>query len=128
MTAATDRRSAERSRLPLAVLCAISPEQFVEVTLVEASLDGCQVTTPHGPLDIGADVVITPPAMHGLPGTVRWATAKSAGIEFETPLAQVVLMHLLYEPADSGDWDFVDGFGRRLPSQRKPKPRAVRRK
>jgi len=71
--------------------------------------------------------VITPPAMHGLPGTVRWATPERAGIKFEVPLADVVLRHLLYEPGDAGEWGFVDAFGRHLPSLKKQSPRAVRR-
>lgn len=115
----SERRREERSRLPMAVQCSLAPKKTLELSLVEASLTGCRVTTSPGLLQLDQRIVITPPGMHGLPGIVRWVVGEGAGIEFEQPLREVVLRHLLYEPQESDNdrWDFVDGFGRRLPHQ-----------
>lgn len=115
----SERRREERSRLPMAVQCSLAPKNTLELSLVEASLTGCQVTASAGLLQQDQRIVITPPGMHGLPGIVRWVAKGTAGIEFEQPLREVVLRHLLYEPQDSDNdrWDLVDSFGRRLPHQ-----------
>jgi hypothetical protein len=113
----SERRREERSRLPMAVKCSLAARKSQELSLVEASLTGCRVKAAPGLLARDQHILITPPGMHGLAGIVRWVVGDGAGIEFDQPLAAVVLRHLLYEPQDGDDerWDFVDGFGRRLP-------------
>lgn len=65
-----------------------------KVLLVDISADGCRIATFGAPLCLGARVLIRSAALLGGSGTVRWAEADSAGIEFDTPLLAGTLQHL----------------------------------
>ena len=115
----SDRRGAERSRLPLAVRCNLIPSRLDAVLLVELSQTGCQIRTNGTPLATGRRIVIRPELLPALPAVVKWAVNDAAGMEFMEPLHEAILRHLLYEPTDhAAEWNFVDGFGRRLPEPR----------
>jgi hypothetical protein len=117
----SDRRTLGRTRLPMDVLCRIAPGRSPEVWLTEISLSGCQLKIRAGLLTARQFVAIKPPDIEGLPGTVRWVQGGAAGVQFERPLHEAVLRHLLYEPPQSPaprSHQFVDRFGRPLP--RKP--------
>lgn len=120
MKAVEDRRQAERSRLPMAVRCAVGSADQIEVLLVEASRSGCRIEAKSQAVEVGDQIVMTPQGMQGLDCVVRWVSATGAGLKFATELPEVVLSHLLYDPPEGDDWNFVDGFGRRLPVLKSP--------
>jgi hypothetical protein len=116
-----DRRTPGRTRLPMDVLCRIAPGRSPEVWLTEISLSGCQLKIRAGLLTARQYVAIKPPDIESLPGTVRWVQGGAAGVQFERPLHEAVLRHLLYEPPQSPaprSHQFVDRFGRPLPDRR----------
>lgn len=73
-----------------------------------------------GILQPGQRVVIRPESLEGIPGLVRWVLETRAGIEFDQPLHQAVVDHLLQmkptrmTSAPPSRNDFTDQFGRPL--------------
>jgi len=115
-----DRRREGRQRMLLEVRCRIAPGQSPEVWLTEISVTGCQILVREGLLAQGQYVVIKPKGIEGVPGIVRWILGEAAGIEFERPLHEAVLTHLLDGRQAAGAYrsdEFVDRFGRRMPAR-----------
>ena len=126
-----DRRREGRQRLLTEVRCRLAPGQSPEVWLTEISVTGCQILVREGLIAQDQSVVIKPTGIEGLPGRVKWLLGEAAGIEFEQPLHAAVLAHLLTggrAPSTYKGSEFVDQFGRRMPSRAPlaPSSRTVR--
>lgn len=122
-SAIPERRRDGRQRIHMSVRCRIAPGQSPEVWLTEISVTGCQIAIREGLLTQGQHVVVKAQGLEGLPGRVRWVLNESAGIAFEQPLHPAVLTHLLeggQQPRAYRPDEFVDQFGRRMPTRPGP--------
>ena len=94
----TQIRASARRSLRSAIVTPANCERpwgtIEKVLLVDISAGGCRIATYGASLCPGARVLIRSAALLGGSGTVRWAEADSAGIEFDTPLAAGTLQHL----------------------------------
>lgn len=112
----SERRRADRQLSILSVRCRVSQGMSPQVWLTELSPLGCKLVIRAGSLTQGQRVVIKPKDIEGLPGVVKWISDIDAGIEFDQPLHQAIVDHLLAEPQQSGaDKAIVDRFGRPMP-------------
>lgn len=93
-------RRAERHALVMPARCR-SRSGFVDrVVITDLSHLGCKIESFALTMRPGDPVVITPEALEGLCGTVRWTEGNCAGIEFATPLYGPVVEHLCREYAN----------------------------
>lgn len=113
-----ERRRSKRNLSILSVRCRVGQGFAPQVWLTDLSAEGCQLVIRAGSLKPEQRVVIKAEGIEGLPGCVKWAVGTRAGIEFDRPLHQAVVDHLLNEPASlpiRSDKPLVDRFGRPVP-------------
>lgn len=123
-----ERRRTTRQLSILSVRCRVGHGMSPQVWLTDLSPLGCQLVIRAGTLRADQHVVIKPKGMEGIPGTVKWVIDLKAGIEFDRPLHEAVVDHLLANPASGGnEKPLVDRFGRpvpELPIVRQPRLRS----
>ena len=90
-----ERRS-DREQVFVKARCRISRWHVGDATLSDISAHGCCVVTRTA-LTKGQSIDIRYGSNKGLPATVRWVKQLSAGVEFDTPLAEADLEELLDE-------------------------------
>ena len=111
-----ERRRANRQLSILSVRCRVGHGMAPQVWLTDLSTLGCQLVIRAGALRPDQCVVIKPKDMEGIPGKVKWVIDIKAGIEFERPLHQAVVDHLLTNPSlGAKETPLVDRFGRPVP-------------
>ena len=95
MRAATNAfRREERLAVVIPARCRTRSGFADRLMIVDISRQGCRIESLAITVHAGNRVVITPPMLEGLCGTVRWMSGNSAGIEFATPLYGPVVDHL----------------------------------
>ena len=88
-------RQSERMSIELAATCRTGTGLRDRGFISDISATGCRLKTHVVLLKAGASIVIRPDGMEGLGATVRWVQGTTMGLEFQTPLYQPVLEHLL---------------------------------
>lgn len=112
----SERRRADRQLSILSVRCRVGQGMSPQVWVTELSTLGCKLVIRTGALSQGQRVVIKPKDIEGLAGVVKWVADINAGIEFDQPLHQAIVDHLLAGPPQTGaDKAIVDRFGRPMP-------------
>lgn len=66
-----------------------------DVSLLDISLHGCQISFGAEPMLVGTAVFIRPADSCTLRSAVRWSNAFGMGLEFDHPLHPAVLEHLV---------------------------------
>jgi len=66
-----------------------------DVSLLDISLHGCQISFAAEPMPVGAVVFIRPADSCTLRSSVRWSNAYGMGLAFDHPLHPAVLEHLV---------------------------------
>ena len=94
-----ERRS-DRDQVFVKARCRTSRWHVGDASLSDISAHGCCVVTRTA-LAKGQSIDIRYGSNKGLPATVRWVKALSAGVEFDTPLAEADLEELLSEHRQS---------------------------
>ena len=120
-----ERRREGRRRILMDVRCRIGPGMSPLVWLTDITTFGCQLVIREGSLKEEQNVVIKLEGIDGISGKVTWVYRSNAGIEFERPLHEAVLKHVLsgrrdYEALNRRD--AVDQFGRSIPERPGPSP------
>jgi hypothetical protein len=113
-----ERRRSRRNLSILSVRCRVAQGYAPQVWLTDLSAEGCHLVIRAGALKPEQRVVIKAQGMEGLPGVVKWVVDTRAGIEFDRPLHQAVVDHLLEGPIptrNGSDKPLVDRFGRPVP-------------
>lgn len=99
--AKTPRRE-ERKLVEMAAACRTNSGLRDNGWICDISAEGCCVRSNFLFFRVGTGVVIRPPGMEGLPGTVRWIEGDRAGVEFTRPLHGAVVDHLASMYRDGG--------------------------
>ena len=89
-------RQSDREQVFVKARCRTSRWHVVDAALSDISAHGCCVVTRTA-LVKGQSIDIRYGSNKGLPTTVRWVKDLSAGVEFDTPLAEADLAELLSE-------------------------------
>jgi hypothetical protein len=112
----SERRRTNRQLSILTVRCRVAQGLTPQVWLTDLSTLGCQLVIRAGALKAEQCVVIRPEGMEGIAGKVKWVVDVKAGIEFDRPLHQAIVDHLLLSPArTAAENALVDRFGRPVP-------------
>jgi hypothetical protein len=112
-----ERRRTSRQLSILSVRCRVGHGMSPQVWLTDLSTLGCQLVIRAGALKPDQCVVIRPKGMEGIPGKVKWVVDIKAGVEFDRPLHQAIVDHLLTNPVTPTGYEkpLVDRFGRPVP-------------
>jgi hypothetical protein len=123
-----ERRRSNRQLSILSVRCRVAQGLTPQVWLTDLSTLGCQLVIRAGALKPEQCVVIRPEGMEGIAGKVKWVIDVKAGVEFDRPLHQAVVDHLLSSPGKrASERPLVDRFGRPMPElPRSTRPSALR--
>lgn len=90
----TTFRCDERLPVTIPARCRTRSGFADRVMVRDISPGGCRIESMAITVHAGDLVVVTPPMLEGLCGTVRWVSGNSAGIAFATPLYGPVVDHL----------------------------------
>jgi hypothetical protein len=123
-----ERRRTNRQLSILSVRCRVGHGMTPQVWLTDLSTLGCQLVIRAGALKPEQCVVIKRKGMEGIPGKVKWVIDVKAGIEFDRPLHQAIVDHLLMSPTQGvNEKPLVDRFGRPVPElPRSSRPSSLR--
>ena len=91
-----NQRQSDREQVFVKARCRTSRWHVGDASLSDISAQGCCVVTRTA-LTKGQSIDIRYGSNKGLPATVRWVRQLSAGVEFDTPLAEADLADLLSE-------------------------------
>ena len=94
------QRQSDREQVFVKARCRTSRWHVGDASLSDISAHGCCVVTRTA-LNKGQSIDIRYGSNKGLPATVRWVKDLSAGVEFDTPLAEADLAELLSEHRQS---------------------------
>jgi hypothetical protein len=118
MYSSHERRKAERRPGLFDAICKLGPNLRAQVSITDITCEGCQIAIKDKvALEQGAHVILKFAELEGLAAQVKWTIGNKLGLEFERPLHEAVLDHLLdrSNPAEvRRAGAFTDKFGRRL--------------
>lgn len=118
-----ERRRFDRGQTRLDARCKFGLNQTAQVLVSDISCVGCHITIKRCQLEKNAYVLLKIPGLEGLPARVIWITGDRFGLEFERPIHEAVLNHLLMgeTPRDVCEQTkFTDRFGRALQQSTTP--------
>jgi hypothetical protein len=88
-------RQTQRRSVALAATWRTQSGLRANCQISDISANGCCVETKGLYVKVGVRVVIRPQGLEGLTGIVRWVEGPHAGVEFDSPLYQPVVDHLV---------------------------------
>ena len=88
-------RRAQRRPLVLAATWRTQSGLRANCLIADISPNGCCIETKGLYVKLGARVMIRPEGLEGLTGIVRWVTGNMVGVEFDSPLYEPVVDHLV---------------------------------
>lgn len=95
MFEAPDHRRLTRHRLALRATLRTGLRTPIPGVICDLSVNGCSLSSPCPLEPEGTRVYVRPEGLGAIAGHVRWAIPGRIGIEFESPLYEPVVDHLL---------------------------------